>query len=410
MQQLKAFAPVAFLGLTTLFCQPAAALPMSGGSSNETRQICATTDTIPDGWVVTGRHRSSSCDGYYNSTYNGYTITRLADQSDVDMCGWETPPEGWVVTRRSESSSGCQTAPYSGIYRSQTIEPLDSADEFMMCAGTPIPSGWVMTSRTTSYSPCDGFALGAISAYRIKNLTGQTALDVCIGQPVPSGWVMVGTHSGSQCPTFPSTLDDTVMKISNANAPVCKLYATPSVVPAGSAYSFSVTTQNVPSGATGYWYGTKNGSPDVTHAPAGPVPATFPFSNAPGYEGTYVRYMKIEDTAGRTVCSTNAVQVTLQARPTCSLQVSPSVVARGANYTFLASSTNLPAGTVAYWYGRKNGVDDVQGAYAGSGASFSSAYTNPADGSAQGQYTRWLEFRSGSTTLCTTNGVSVTLQ
>lgn len=358
---------------------------MSGGSSSDTAVICAVTDTVPDGGVITSQHQSRSCDGDYGSSSNAYTITRLDDQSAVDMCGWETPPDGWVVTRRSESSSGCQTGPYTGISRGQTIEPLDADDEFVMCAGDPIPSGWVMTDRTTSSSTCSGYAFGAIEAYSIKNLTGQTSLLVCSDQAVPSGWVQVSSsHTSSRCPTVPASNNNNVMRIENAAVPVCQLYATPTTVPAGSTYSFSVTTQNVPTGATGYWYGTKNGTADVTHAAAGAVPATYTFTNMSGYQGTYVRYMKIEDTAGRTVCSTNAVQVTLQAAPTCSLQVSPSVVARGAGYTFLASSTNLPAGTVAYWFGRKNGVTDVQGAYAGTGTAFSSAYTNPADGSAQG--------------------------
>ena len=92
----------------------------------------------------------------------------------------------------------------------------------------------------------------------------------------------------------------------------CGLAGSASVVAAGQPYWFMVSGPTLPSAATGYWYGTKNGVTDSTSALAGAVPATFHYTNQPGWQGVYTRWMEIRDGNNRAVCVTNTVTTELK--------------------------------------------------------------------------------------------------
>ena len=94
--------------------------------------------------------------------------------------------------------------------------------------------------------------------------------------------------------------------------PTCYLAGSAPVVAAGQSYWFKVTGSNLPSTATGYWYGTKNGVTDHTSVLAGAVPATFNYTNQPGWQGVYARWMEIRDGNNRVVCVTNTVTTELK--------------------------------------------------------------------------------------------------
>ncbi|KAF0811398.1 hypothetical protein IGB42_04164 [Andreprevotia sp. IGB-42] len=93
--------------------------------------------------------------------------------------------------------------------------------------------------------------------------------------------------------------------------PTCSLSG-PSYVATGGNWTYVVSGNNLPSGAQGRWYGTKNGTQDAAGAAAGAVPASFTFTNGAGSTGNYVRYMQIVNSGGTLVCTTNSVSTTLQ--------------------------------------------------------------------------------------------------
>jgi hypothetical protein len=191
--------------------------------------------------------------------------------------------------------------------------------------------------------------------------------------------------------------------------PTCRLSVSSTDVPAGGYYAYSVSGNYLPPGTIGYWYGTKNGVTDHTSVLAGAVPATFSYTNQPGWQGVYARWMEIRDGNNRVVCVTNTVTTELAPAPTtCALETSASVVAAGQPYWYKVTGSNLPPGTIGYWYGTKNGVTDHTSVLAGAvPATF--PYTNQPGW--QGVYARWMEIRDGNNrVVCVTNTVTTELK
>lgn len=188
----------------------------------------------------------------------------------------------------------------------------------------------------------------------------------------------------------------------------CALSNATASVPAGGSTTLTITGTGLPPAATAHWYGRKNGAVDVYGRLAGPAPGQYVFANGSGMAGTYQRAAQIRNSVGQTVCTTNAVTIEFQAAtPVCTLQVSSSTVPPLGAFSITAAGSNLPAGVQGFWFGSKNGVSDASGLPAGTvPATFN--YSNSLG--RNGVYVRWMEFRSGSTRLCTTNSVTTTLQ
>ena len=91
--------------------------------------------------------------------------------------------------------------------------------------------------------------------------------------------------------------------------------------------------------------------------------------------------------------------------PACSVSVNTSNVDFGNSVTFTIAGSSLPAGSTAYWYGTKNGVDDVTAQFAGP-APGAYSFTNSAG--SEGSYVRRAQIRNSlGTAICTTNDANV---
>ena len=188
----------------------------------------------------------------------------------------------------------------------------------------------------------------------------------------------------------------------------CSLANATTSVPPGASTTLTITGSGLPTGATAYWYGRKNGVVDVYGRLAGPAPGQYAFVNGTGMAGSYQRAAQIRNSVGQTVCTTNAVTVEFQAgTPQCTLQVSSGTVPPLGTFSITAGGSNLPAGVQGFWYGSKNGVSDAAGLPAGAVPATFNFSNQPGR---NGVYVRWMEYRSGSTRVCTTNSVTTTLQ
>ncbi|WP_051294176.1 S8 family serine peptidase [Pseudoduganella violaceinigra] len=95
-------------------------------------------------------------------------------------------------------------------------------------------------------------------------------------------------------------------------APSCSLSVSTRNVALGGSYTFTVSGNNLPAGAQGYWYGSKDGTTDVVAQDAGAVPGSYSYTyQQAAWHGAYYRYMQIRSGAN-TVCTTNGVTVNLQ--------------------------------------------------------------------------------------------------
>lgn len=103
------------------------------------------------------------------------------------------------------------------------------------------------------------------------------------------------------------------VEVELAAPPSCSLSTNTTVASAGQTVSYFVAGRDLPAGAQGYWYGTKNGVTDTSNALAGPVPNTFSFVTQASWAGNYTRYLEIRDpVSNQTVCTTNSVSVQLK--------------------------------------------------------------------------------------------------
>ncbi|WP_179958138.1 S8 family serine peptidase [Chitinimonas arctica] len=92
---------------------------------------------------------------------------------------------------------------------------------------------------------------------------------------------------------------------------------------------------------------------------------------------------------------------------TCSLTVAPSVIAKGAEYSYTVAGTNLPNNAQAFWYGTKNGIADANGDAQGNIQAFPTAYRFSNQSGQNGKYVRYLQIRNSiGEPVCTTNAVS----
>jgi hypothetical protein len=173
--------------------------------------------------------------------------------------------------------------------------------------------------------------------------------------------------------------------------------------------TFSIATNGT--GLTAYWNGSTNGVQDSPNFLVTSAPGSVPVSYTPSMAANYTRYAILKNSAGLTMCTTNIVSTQVLAPPplTCSLSVTSSNVyptaGNPAPVTFSWSANQT--GLTAYWYGTNNGVTDASGGYAGPVPnSYGFAYDTSFSGHT---FVRYLMFYNGSTPVCTTNSVSVTI-
>lgn len=194
------------------------------------------------------------------------------------------------------------------------------------------------------------------------------------------------------------------------NNTICTLAWSKNPVPSGSSATLTLTASGapIPSGSRSYLYGTKDGVTDFNGYDWGLPPYSQGFLNTFSNAGTYRRWVTILGPDGTTVCTSNVATTVFQA-PTCTAAFSKSVVAQGDSVVFSLTSTgNIPAGSISYLYGTKNGVTDEPG-NAFSGPNFSYTITNTPG--LAGSYVRWLVVKtSGGQKVCQSNQTSTTFQ
>lgn len=192
----------------------------------------------------------------------------------------------------------------------------------------------------------------------------------------------------------------------------CALSVSRSDVPYLGTTTFEITASGLPARAASFWNGTKNGVIDAIDQPTfGPASGSFLITNDdPAREGNYVRSATIKDASGATLCTTGSVAVRLQGPAvvaSCSLSASKTVVPVGDTTVLTIASTPVPAGTIAYWRGTKDGATDAWDAVTVPAAAAGSFPITNSPGYG-GTYQRWavLKDRSGAV-LCETNKVDV---
>lgn len=125
----------------------------------------------------------------------------------------------------------------------------------------------------------------------------------------------------------------------------CSVAANATTVAVGGTLTFTVTpTGNVAPGYRVYAYGTKNGIPDANEVAPDFATTLIQTFTIPSYiGGNYTRYFQMRDSAGRVLCQTNTVAVTL-AGTQCTLSTPTLTTKQGFN---LILNTAYAAGTTA---------------------------------------------------------------
>ncbi|MBX3660723.1 MAG: VCBS repeat-containing protein [Ramlibacter sp.] len=200
------------------------------------------------------------------------------------------------------------------------------------------------------------------------------------------------------------------------NPPQCVLSMGSNTIHPGENIVYNLSTPmfatGLPAGSQAYFYGKKNGVPDISGAGeyAGAAPGTYTYlyeQNRPDMAGVYERWIEVRNDQGARVCLSNSVTNSLMPPPVqCQMNVSTNTVAPAGSVTYAIEGTNFPNGASAYWYGWKNGQQDVMGELAGS-VPFYRTYENRPD--LPGYYQRYAVIRDANgANICTTNIVDVT--
>ncbi|CAN5640350.1 hypothetical protein BH10BDE1_BH10BDE1_11340 [soil metagenome] len=132
-------------------------------------------------------------------------------------------------------------------------------------------------------------------------------------------------------------------------------------IPSGGVLTYSIsTTGTVPAGFKVYAYGSKNGVADASEIAPDVTGSLVNSYTNPGYVGgNYIRYFQIRDSAGRALCQTNSVAVTVQG-PSCTLSVSATTIKVGFAAAFTTSYTAgavVPTGGTLQFRGQNNGFE-----------------------------------------------------
>lgn len=152
------------------------------------------------------------------------------------------------------------------------------------------------------------------------------------------------------------------------NSVTCQVSTSASNLPIGSSMSYTIAvTGNLPAGFKVHHFGSKNGIADASEvSPVTTTSLTETVSNDGYSAGTYIRYFQVRDSLGRTLCQTNAVQVTLEG-PVCLLSASAATFKVGDALTLtntLGPGTTRPAGAIMQWMGTNNGLNITAEDYA----------------------------------------------
>jgi hypothetical protein len=405
--------------------------------------ICDATAKIPSSFVRIGRsYPHNSCPSASYADGGGMLIvhTDHVREKTINVCDDSPIPSEFVVTDQYANNSACKTKYFNSQVMLTLSKPNPYPQTTLVCRGYNKPSNFIIVKDSINSSQqCRGSSsVGYLDEIMQdpKTVTPTptpiatptpvpTATPTAVATPSPTPSIPSATPTPIVVPT-PTSAPTATPIISSTPTPVgpatptpkptpsptatpqtrCALSANLSTVNSGQSVVLTVTGSNLPAGAQGYWYGTKNGVVDVNGVGFGAVPASISQVNNIGSHGIYTRRVEIRNAQGQAICSTNSVQAEFLAPPlpvSCALSADISRVSLGQSINLTVTGSNIPAGAQGYWYGTKNGVVDANGIGFGSVPSRVSL-TNTSG--SQGVYTRKVEIRNAQgQAICTTSSV-----
>ncbi|MBL7688447.1 MAG: hypothetical protein JNJ49_10455 [Bdellovibrionaceae bacterium] len=186
----------------------------------------------------------------------------------------------------------------------------------------------------------------------------------------------------------------------------CSVAVNATSIAANANLTYTITASGtLPTGYKVITYGTKN---NVVDQFGGETSTNLILSYTnPGYlAGNYTRYFQIIDSAGRALCQTNTVAVTLQGRG-CTLSTDTSFIKVGqAIILNISYAQTNPTGAVLKWYGSNNDVEIAGDNY---GQTNINQWVSVANESNRGvRYVRRLVVHNADNSIfCQTNNVRV---
>ena len=136
----------------------------------------------------------------------------------------------------------------------------------------------------------------------------------------------------------------------------CSVATNAATIAANANLTYTITPSGtLPSGYKVVTYGTKNNVVDQFGGETS-TNLILSYTNTGYLAGSYTRYFQIIDSAGRALCQTNTVAVTLQGNG-CTLSTDTSFIKVGqAIILNISYAQNNPTGAVLKWYGSNNDV------------------------------------------------------
>lgn len=284
--------------------------------------VCAGS-TMPAAWVWTASQTQPQCGPRDN---NAWVLNTLPADGQITVCGGQAIPAGWVKTGTAAGTacklpSASPLPPQShGAWVLTALSALAGGSMATVCAGQALPVDWLRIGTQTvpgqCMSPGESGASASHNQWAVVDSAGKTDLTVCAGQVLPSGWHVVGfSTSATNCRATGAAPQDTaaannLMHIRKDRS-TCQLRVDTSTVAPGAPYRLSLSSLQVPAGASVIWTGTKNGTPDLADVRSGTAIDTYLGHNGPGQQGTYTRQVEIRSAQGQMLCSTNPVAFTL---------------------------------------------------------------------------------------------------
>jgi len=342
----------------------------------------------------------------YASYLGGTSIEQITDiafdASKNAIVTGDTYSSDFPVTDGSVPQGGMTAFATKFLQWSDTVAPT--------CAITSPTGGYVSGTVAITASASDNVGVAKVEFYVDGVLRGTD-----LYAPYSWSWDTTGAAQGPHalsCKAYDAAGNvgtSATVTVTVNNAPVCTLAWNKTTVPSGSSATLTLTTTGtIPAGTHVYLYGTKNGATDFNGYDEGFPPYSQGFLNTFSNAGTYRRWVVLLGYDGSTVCTSNIATTTFEA-PKCTASFSKSVVAQGSSVVFSLSSVgDIPAGSISYLYGTKNGVTDEPG-NAFSGPNFSYTITNTPG--LAGSYVRWLVVKTSSgQKVCQSNNTSTTFQ
>lgn len=159
----------------------------------------------------------------------------------------------------------------------------------------------------------DGNYVGRLHICTVPTVNSPIPYTSCSASATPTAsdigtWTENVLINGVQKGTVNFTVKEPPVVVSptiTTSSPTCSLSFSQLNIRPGDTVSWTVNSN--PTGLSAYWYGTKNGNPDVSGSLAGITDFTQSYTYQTGNVGSYTRYLVLKDSYGNQVCTTNTI-------------------------------------------------------------------------------------------------------